>query len=194
MLRGTPKAVSAREARLIQGSIARRYARALLEVAGAEFERVGEEIAGVADALFSTPELAAVFTNPSVPRDARAKVVEQVVAAAKLSTASANFLRVLDDRRRIPALPEIVRAYRELADLQAGRVRAKVISAKPLPAELATKIEAQLAAATNKKVSVETSLDPSLIGGVVAQVGNTIFDASLRTQLEALRRELTTRA
>lgn len=175
---------------MIQGSIARRYARALIEVAGPQFEQVGEELAGVAGALQQTPELAAVFTNPAVAAETRSKLLAQLITATKLSDTTANLLRLLDDRRRIPDLPAIDRAYRTLADEQAGRLRAKITSASALPADFAKRLETQLTAATRKNVAVESALDPSLLGGVVAQVGNTVYDGSLKNQLEALRREL----
>lgn len=175
---------------MIQGSIARRYAQALIEVAGADFERVGEELAGVAGALQQTPEMAAVFTNPAVAAEVRRKLLEQIITAGKLSETTGNLLRLLDDRRRVPDVPTIARAYRTLADTQAGRLRAKITSATALPADFATRLEAQLAAATKKTVAVESALDPALLGGVVAQVGNTVYDGSLKNQLEAMRREL----
>jgi len=174
----------------LKGSIARRYARALLEVAGADFEKVGAELTSVGNALQSSAELAVVFTNPSIARSARQGVVEELIKVGQLSTATANFLRVLDDRGRFSSLPAILRAYGELADQKAGRLRARLTSATALPADFARKVETTLAAATKKSVAIETAIDAKLLGGVVAQVGHTVYDASLRTQLEALRREL----
>lgn len=178
---------------MLKGSIARRYARALLEVAAADFEKVGAELTGLQAAFVGSPELTAVFTNPSIGRSSRDGIVEELIKAGQLSLATANFLRVLNDRSRVPSLPVIVRAYGELADAKAGRIRATLTGAVALPAEFAQKVQATLAAATNKSVAIETAVDPKLLGGVVAQVGHTVYDASLKTQLEALRRELESR-
>ncbi len=175
---------------MLKGSIARRYARALLEVAAADFENVGAELAGLHAALVGSPELAAVFRNPSIGRSSRDGVIEELIKSAALSLWTANFLRVLNDRNRVESLPAIAKAYAELSDQKAGRIRAKLTGAITVPAEFAAKVQATLAAATKKTVAVETAVDPKLLGGVVAQVGHTVYDASLKTQLEALRREL----
>ena len=84
----------------------------------------------------------------------------------------------------------IARAYRDLADAHTGRVRARVTSAEPLTAAAADRVRRALEERTGKKVIVETAVDPSLIGGVVAQVGDLVLDGSVRTQLADLRSKL----
>lgn len=181
------------EALLIQQSIARRYARALFESVGGDFERVGEELAAVADALTGSDEALALFTDPRFDRSTRTKAIEQIIEAAKVHPLLGNLLRLLNDRERIAELPQITRVYRDMADAQGGRLRATLTSAAPLPAEMIDRMAAALAQATDKKVILDTREDPALLGGVVAQVGNVVYDGSLRTQLESLRRELSGR-
>jgi F-type H+-transporting ATPase subunit delta len=176
---------------LIQGSIARRYARALIEVAGADYERVGAEISGLSGALFGTPEVAEALLRPGVAKEARERALAAILQLAGASTVTARFLGLLLDRRRFGQLPDIARAYGALADEKAGRLRARVTSARPLPAPMLAELTRRLGEATRKNVAVESSVDGALLGGVVAQVGNVVYDGSLRTQLESLRRELT---
>jgi F-type H+-transporting ATPase subunit delta len=179
------------EALLIQGSIARRYARALIEVAGGDYERVGAEVHALAGALFGTSGVAEALLRPGVAKEARERALNAVLQEAGVSTTTANFLRLLLDRRRLDLLPDIARAYGTFSDERAGRLRATVTAAQPLPEPLVAQLTRRLSEATKKNVAVETTVDRSLLGGVVAQVGNVVYDGSLRTQLAILRRELT---
>lgn len=176
---------------MIQGSIARRYARALIEVAGADYERVGAELAGLAGALFGEADSGEALLRPGVAKESRERALEAILQATGAAPVTANFMRLLLDRRRLASLPDIARAYGVLADEKAGRLRARVSSAQPLPPALLAELTRRLGEATRKNVAVETSVDRSLLGGVVAQVGNVVYDGSLRTQLASLRRELT---
>lgn len=179
---------------MIQQSIARRYARALFESVGSEFERAGRELAGVAGAFEESPEVVAVFTSPQVERSARQEALERIIAAGNFHPMVANTLRLMSDRDRLAELPMLARMFGELVDERAGRIRATLTSAQPLPEAMVRDIEAALGEATQKQVAVRTELDARLLGGVVATVGNVVYDGSLRTQLESLRRELTSRA
>jgi F-type H+-transporting ATPase subunit delta len=101
-----------------------------------------------------------------------------------------RFALLLLDRGRIALLASLARAYRELADAHAGRVRAVVTSAAPLsPADL-ERVRRSLERRTKKTVMLEAQVDPSLIGGLVAQVGDLVLDGSVRTQLSTLRDKL----
>lgn len=175
---------------MILVSIARRYARALFEAAGEGYEAVGQELSAVATAIDASREIAAMFANPSTPRELRSQVIEAIVGKAGVSAIVGNTLRLLDDRGRIPYLPQIARVYGTMVDDRSGRVRARITSARPLTPEVQQRLAAALGSATRRNVSMETSVDPLLLGGVVAQVGNVLYDGSLRTQLEDLRREL----
>lgn len=176
---------------MIQGSIARRYARALIEVAGTDYERVGAELSELADALFGAPDVARSLLRPGVAKDARERALGGIIDAAGVSMTTGNFVRLLLDKRRLANLPDIVRAYGHLADVRAGRLRARIGSAQPLSPPILAELAKRLGEVTRKNVAVEPIVDRSLLGGMVAQVGNVVYDGSLRTQLESLRRTLT---
>jgi len=177
---------------LIDASVARRYARALLSLGLEEgrHERFGEEIEQVAHALADSGEARDLVQNPSYSTAQRQGVIDTLSAQLKLSPMVVNFLRLLVDRQRIAGLTTIARAYRELVDAQVGRVRAVVTSAQALSKDEAARVQQALAAATQRAIVLETRTDAGIVGGLVAQVGKTVWDGSLRTQLEKLREEL----
>ncbi|MFO0002631.1 MAG: ATP synthase F1 subunit delta [bacterium] len=102
----------------------------------------------------------------------------------------ASFLRLLLDKDRFAALADIAREYRALADAEAGRVRATVTTAAELTPATRDAVANALVRSTGKKVVLETRVDPALLGGLVAQVGGRVYDASLRTRLERLQLSL----
>jgi len=173
-------------------SVARRYARALLEV-GAETSSIdafGAELARVAAAMHVAPELRDLLTNPAFSREQRHAALEAVAGPLALSLSVRNLVKLLIDRNRAAQLSDIARIYGELADELAGRARAHVWTAAPLPPELASSLEKALSGAVKRQVTVETSVDSSLLGGAVAQVGSFLFDGSVKGRLKELRREL----
>ncbi len=177
-------------------SIARRYARALLEVASerGSVDRVMDQLAGFAQVLQQNPDVADVLVNPAFTRAQRMGLVEGLVrAAGDVDPSVVNLLRLLVDRSRFAYLADIARVYRDLADAKAGRVRGKVMSARPLDAQVLSRIEQSLERLLQRDVVLEAQVNPKLIGGMAAQVGSVLYDGSLRTQLEELRRTLRTR-
>jgi F-type H+-transporting ATPase subunit delta len=101
-----------------------------------------------------------------------------------------NFVMLLLDKGRIATLPDIARAHRTLVDEQAGRVRATVTSARPLDPVLETRLKAALERQSGKTVILEKREDPAIVGGLVTQLGDIVYDGSVRTQLQQLREEL----
>lgn len=179
---------------MIQQSIARRYARALFESVGPDLERANNELAGTAKAFEESTAVAAVFTDPRFDEATRNRTLEQIITAGGYHPMVANLLRLLNDRERLAELPMIARVFRDMVDAQVGRVRATVISASELPADMVQQLANALSKATNKQVVLEAQQDSEILGGVVAKVGNVVYDGSLRTQLNTLRRELNERA
>lgn len=179
---------------LIKWSIARRYARALFEALGTEHERASAELAATSRALEAAPELAVVLEDPRLTREERLALIEKIVGALDLLPAVANLLRLLGDRNRIDQLPGIAQVFGGLVDAQVGRVRGEIFSAAPIGRELVERLESVLADATGKKVILQSAENPQILGGLVARIGNVVYDGSLRTQLETLRRELGSRA
>jgi len=174
------------------GSVARRYARALfgIGVDAGTFEALGQEIGDLAALWTAAPDLRELLENPVFRPDEKRKVLEQILPRVAPTAEVRRLAMLLLERRRITLLPAIARAYRDLADAHTGRVRARVTSAEPLTAAAADRVRRALEERTGKKVIVETAVDPSLIGGVVAQVGDLVLDGSVRTQLADLRSKL----
>jgi F-type H+-transporting ATPase subunit delta len=177
---------------LIASSVARRYARALLSLGLEEgrFEQYGEELEAVLQAMKASRELGFLLSNPGYPAEQRHGAIAAVAGALELSPLTVNFLRLLVDRQRIADLAAVVRAYRAMVDQQAGRVRATVTSARPLSEEELGRVREAIGRMTGRSIVLESKTDPSLIGGAVTQVGATMLDGSLRTQLERMREEL----
>lgn len=178
---------------MVNVSIARRYARALLDVA-AEANRtdaVADQLSAFVKALEQSRELSDVLLNPAYTRGQRTQVVESLIKMmGNVEPALANTLRLLVDRNRLTYLPDIARVYREMADARAGRVRGHVTSATKLTPETLEMLRKNLQQITQRDVILESKEDPKLLGGLSAQVGSVLFDGSVRTQLEQLRREL----
>jgi F-type H+-transporting ATPase subunit delta len=178
---------------MVNVSIARRYARALLDVAaeGNRTDVVADQLSSFVKALEQSGELSDVFLNPAYTRAQRNQVVESLIKMmGTVEPTLANTLRLLVDRNRLTYLPDIARVYRDMADARAGRVRGHVTSATKLPPETLEMLRKNLQQITQRDVILESKEDPKLLGGLSAQVGSVLFDGSVRTQLEQLRREL----
>ena len=178
---------------MVNVSVARRYARALLDVSTEAHatDQIAEQLAALSSAVSGSADLRDLLANPAYTRANRRAVLESVASALGANhPALHNLLLLLIDRDRTPYLPDITRIFRSLADARAGRVRGQVTSAVPLPSDALTKLAKALEQVTQRKVVLETKVDPSLIGGVAAQVGSVLYDGSIRTQLEEMRRQL----
>jgi F-type H+-transporting ATPase subunit delta len=177
---------------VIDASVARRYARALLSLGVEEgrHEQYGDELESVLAALDRSKEAGYFLRAPGYSAAQRHNAVDALAAALKLSPVVVNFLRLLVDRQRIADLAQITRAYRVLVDEKVGRIRATVTAAAPLADQEMARLREAIAAMTGRTIVLDSKTDPSLIGGVVTQVGATMFDGSLRTQLERMREEL----
>ena len=181
---------------MIPGSLARRYARALILLAETPMQR--ESFArGISDVAASVdvPDgsgstLGGVLDSQRYPLSERHNVLQAVCRRLGVDPTVASFLRYVLDRGRISGVEQIARFYNEMADELAGRLHASVRSARPLPADALAKIKASLERATGKTIILDTTVDPELVGGVVTQVGSVVLDGSVRTQLQNLRTTL----
>ena len=128
--------------------------------------------------------------NPTMAGERRKRLMKEISGALSLDQRVANFVGILVDRDRLPDLEEIVQTYQKFLDEKLGIVRARVTSAHSLDAAQQKDLAVRLERATGKQVRMEVAVDPTLIGGVVAQVGSTIYDGSVRQQLQAFRNRL----
>jgi F-type H+-transporting ATPase subunit delta len=169
-----------------------RYAKALFDVALAESDpaQVERDLAILADAFSSHAELRRVLTSPGTPHAARVNIVEALVERATPQPMVAKLVMMLADRGRLELAPEILAVYRERLMAHNNIVRASITSAMPLSADAERQLAVRLESLTGKRVELESSVDPSMIGGVVARIGGTVYDGSIRTQLDKLRQRL----
>ncbi|MBL8953988.1 MAG: ATP synthase F1 subunit delta [Myxococcaceae bacterium] len=176
---------------MVNVSIARRYARALLEASGASADEVLAQLEVFVGALQSSRELADVVNNPAYTGTQRNNVVDALIkSAGNVNPSLVSALKLLTERGRLATLPDIARIYRDLVDVRMGRVRGRITSAKKLDAAAVKSMEGALEKLTQKKVVLETKEDPSLIGGATATVGSQTYDGSLRSQLDELKHRL----
>ncbi len=174
---------------MIAGSLARRYARALFDVGTSKgnYEQLGAEMDSFAKTYAGSRELAEALTNPIFSRAKRRAVLDAVLERTGASQVTRNFALLLFDRERIAYVPSIARELRNLVDDRAGRVRAWVTSASPLSTDQTKQIQGALEGISHKQVILSTKEDPELLGGVVAKIGDVVYDGSVRTQLDLLR-------
>jgi F-type H+-transporting ATPase subunit delta len=171
---------------------ANRYARALFVVALKESDplQVERDLSTFAGLLSSNAELHGVLTNPGVPLAGKRAVTETLAKRLNVLAPVARLLVLLAERDRLALVPDLLTVYRERLMEHQQIVRAEVTTASPLSADRAAQIEQRLAEATGHRVDVTTSVNPAIIGGIVARIGSTVYDGSVATQLAKIRESL----
>ncbi|MCU1341775.1 MAG: synthase delta subunit [Candidatus Acidoferrum typicum] len=170
-------------------ALAERYAGALVDVAleNKQADRVKEELAAFAAMVRESAELHAFLSNPSIARASKHAAIEQLVARMGASRTLRNYLFVIVDQRRAGMLPEIEQAFSALLDARQGVMQATVTSAADLTEGERAELDAALEKLTGKMVQAQFNTDPALIGGAIVKIGSTIYDGSVRAQLDRLR-------
>ncbi|RDI75385.1 ATP synthase F1, delta subunit [Gaiella occulta] len=171
----------------------RLYARALFRAAD-EKQRVDAVLADLgafAEAVASSPELAAFLANPQVDRSAKASVLGELAEGAEELVR--NFLRLIAEKGRSGQIPAIHAELQALVDQAQGRVAVELTTAFELSDDEAAAIVKQIENASGRTVEATRKVDPELVGGLILQAGSLRVDASVRGRLERLRHELVTR-
>jgi len=171
---------------------ANRYAKALFDVAleeKADLAQVDRDLEAVVSMMQASPEFAAA-SNRGLSDATRKSLIEAVSKAMTLTTPVTRLLVLLAQDRRLSYLPDLAAAFRERLLAHQNIVRAEVTSAVPLSPEKTKALEDSLSKVTGKKVELSVSIDPELLGGVVAKIGSTVYDGSVRTQLQRMRQDL----
>ena len=170
------------------GEIARRYARAIFGLAeGAKAHAdLLEQLRSLASEIAASPELTRVLLTPIHPRAERKAVVREIATRLGASTEIRVVSELLVEENRLALLPELCEELQQMVDAEAGRVAARVVSARPLDRAAQDRIRAALARRVNADIAIDFAVDPELIGGVVARIGDLLLDGSLKTQLEQL--------
>jgi F-type H+-transporting ATPase subunit delta len=149
-----------------------------------------EDLRAIDAALASSAELRNALISPSVPVSRKRAVVGRIADQLGLSRIIRNFLFVLIDHRRIAEVPQILPAFELVMDQRLGFARAEVSSAAELSEAQRSTLNRRLERLTGKRIRMRFSVDQSLIGGVVARLGSTVYDGSLRSRLHGLERRL----
>ena len=172
---------------------AARYARALLDVATKEsvdLEVIGQEIDRFITFLKGQPVLDRLLMNPAVPVPRKRAAMQEITKLSGFLPVVSKLLVLLADRDRLGLLHDLSATYHELLAERQNVVRAEVTTAEPLSRDQLDAIEKKLASMTGKRVSMTTKVNRDILGGVVARVGGTVYDASIATQLKKIRARL----
>lgn len=172
--------------------MARRYASALADVIieRKEATEVREELAAWEAMILSNPPLLEAFTNPTVPYEQKAKVLNELVTRTKVRPTTGNFLRILLKNQRLADLPQVIEKLDQVLDDRWGVVSAQVTSARPIADATKAALEDKLGVMTGKRIRLSFLTDEALLGGIVTRIGSTIYDGSVRSQLKRLGEEL----
>ena len=172
-----------------QTILAKRYAKAIFTVGQEKekYEEYDEALQGLANLYSTHPDVVDALTNPLYPMDVKENVMKGIVASMKVDTIMGNFLNLLVQKQRAEILPEIAASYKTMVDEAKNISHGNVISAIELSDELKENVQSILEKLTGKKVELTTSVDQSIIGGIIAQVGDLVLDGSIKTQLAGLK-------
>ena len=169
-------------------TVARRYASALADVVieRREEREVQQEIKGWASMIDSNPQLKEVFANPTVAYEQKRTVLEELISRTRVRETTGSFLRVLLRNQRLEQLPEVSARFAQVLDERARVVAAEITTARPIPEDLKKTLHDTLASATGRTVRLTFATDETIIGGLVARIGSTVFDGSVENNLERL--------
>ncbi|MDR6847312.1 MAG: F0F1 ATP synthase subunit delta [Sphingomonas sp.] len=172
----------------IQASLSGRYATALFELArdSKAIDAVEASLGRVRAAIAQSSEFAQLIGSPVVSRADAARAVAAAAEMIDVDDTTAKFLGVLAENRRLSQLPAIIRAFRGLAARHRGETTAEVTSAHPLTDDQVDALKLQLRTRIGTDVSVDLAVDPTLLGGLVVQIGSQRIDSSIRTRLNTL--------
>ena len=173
-------------------TVARRYASALADVIIEQGEqaKVRAELGAWETMMLSNPALLEAFTNPTVPYEQKAKVLNELIARTKVRPTTANFLRILLKNQRLSELQQVNAKLDQVLDERSGIVSAQVTSARPVADSIKVTLEEKLGVITGKRIRLSFVTDEALLGGIVTRIGSTIYDGSVRNQLKRLGEEL----
>jgi F-type H+-transporting ATPase subunit delta len=177
---------------MISSAIFARYARALADVALANGEdgKVGQDLGAYREIFRKAPALLEAFDSPAVQREAKVRVLTELLGRYPACTTVANFLHIMLDHHRIRYFEEICDFYLKTVNERKGIVAAHITSAAPITEENLATLRGSLARAAGNEVTLSMDTDPGLLAGVIVQIGSTVYDGSIRTQLEEMKKRL----
>ena len=169
-----------------------RYATALYELAREEkrADEVEQSLGRLKQALAESPDLRTLISSPLLDRDQAAQGMAAVAGRLDVDPLTVKFLGVLSKNRRLAALPEIIRAYQKLSARARGEITAEVTSAHALGEDQKEALRRTLRARYHQDVALDTHVDPSILGGLIVQVGSRLVDSSIKTKLDNIGRAM----
>ena len=172
----------------IRASLAGRYASALFDLARdqRQIESVGKSLDALGAALLDSKDFIELVTSPLVSREEAGKAFAGLAPQLGIDPITANFLGVLARNGRKGELRNVIRAYRRLAADHRGETTAEVITARPLNDDQLAALKQQLRSRAGRDVSLDATVDPTILGGLVVKLGSQMIDASIRTKLNRL--------
>ena len=172
--------------------MARRYAAALADVVmtRGEAREVQAELSAWESMMQSNPDLLEVFRNPTIAYEQKRNVLGALIARARVRATTANFLQVLLHNQRLSDLHEINRRFALELDERSGVVVAQVTTARPVPASVQESLSQSLSNLTGRRVRLQFAVEDDLIGGVTTRIGSTVYDGSVRTQLQQIKQRM----
>ncbi len=173
-----------------QGVIARRYAKALINLAEKDLEITGNSLAAIADVYSNSTELSEVLSDTKVSSQIKQNVLKKILKKIKVSKLVDTFTRYLLAKRRIVLLPNIERAFNLLLQEKLGRIEAGITVAQEIPEVTVGKLEKAISRYSGKEVTVNITIDPAIIGGIVTRIGSVVIDGSIHTQLNQIRQSI----
>jgi len=174
--------------------VSSRYARAFVDIvfdSKLDAALVASQLDQFVELFQGSEDLRRAWENPAISADEKRKVLDSIVARiGDVPRPLRNFLAVLIDHQRIVQLPQIVRQFEAEMNHRLGLVEAEVISARPLSDSERQALVAQVAQLTGQQVSAQYSTDATLLGGAVVKLGSTVYDGSVRGQLQKIKQQL----
>ena len=173
-----------------QGVIARRYAKALINLAEKDLENTGKNLTALADVFSNSAELSEVLSDTKVSSQIKQNVLKEILKKIKVSKLVDTFIRYLLAKRRIVLLPNIERAFNLFLQDKLGRIEAGITVAQEISEVTVGKLEKAISRYSGKEVSVNITIDPAIIGGIVTRIGSVVIDGSIHTQLNQIRQSI----
>ena len=175
-------------------TVARRYATALADIVTKtnETNKIKTELKSWESLIAENANLHEVFGNPAIQQTQKEKVLESLIEKTQPAKTTANFLRILLRNGRLTELAQINNKFESVLQERSGVISAKITSARPLGDDEKRELQSNLEKMTGKRVDLDFDINQELIGGVVTTIGSTVYDGSVKTQLENLKAQLAT--
>jgi F-type H+-transporting ATPase subunit delta len=177
---------------IVEG-VAGRYASALFELANesSKVSDVEKDLATFQGLLDESPDLVRLVRSPVIAADDQLRAIAAIIDKADIGGLAANFLKLVSSNRRLFVIQDIIKAYRAIAAKSRGEISAEVTSAAALNSEQIAALKETLKASMGKDVTLQSRVDPSLLGGLIVKLGSRMIDSSLKTKLQNIKVALT---